>query len=118
MSSIIICGLPGAGKTTVAQLLNEIGAIQPVEVGTSVDLLLSALSDKSQLLIVECPVILCFQRTRRSSQRFDEFVKTLQIEQKERLLKYMTDLPNCTIIKNDLSLDHLRLQIKKFLKKQ
>lgn len=117
MNQILICGLPGSGKTTTSNLLKEISpAITFIEVGSSVDLLPS-LNDRTQILVIQCPAILCFQRSRRPDQRFEEYLKTTHFEHKEKLMKYMTELPNCTIIKNDLSLEHLRLQIKKFLKK-
>lgn len=116
MNHILICGLPGSGKTTTLNFLKEISSSLPIEVGTSVDTL-PPISDKTQILLIQCPVILCFQRTRRADQCFEEFLKTNHVEYKEKLMRYMTELPNCTIIKNDLSLEHLRLQIKKFLKK-
>lgn len=103
----IVTGRKGSGKSSfISEVQNELRTYSFIE--CSLDHFLKTVyQEGDKVVLVDTPFLLCL---RRNDLRFNE--KAVNIE--DPLLSYVTELPNCTIIKNDGDLDTLKVHAKKF----
>lgn len=113
--TILVTGRKGSGKST---FIEEWCAIRlafdsnhPI-LDLSGDKLVSHPALKmpdTRIIVVQTPAILC---SIRSNVSFD----LEQRKQEDAFLSHMTELPNCTIIKNDGTISDFRVKIKKYIR--
>lgn len=115
-----IVGHDGCGKTF---LINELLKLVPEDKSELFSfkehnlgiMFLNLYKEGDPIIMVDTNPILCYHRvSAKRSTRPDFNVK--RIKERDVLLKYMTSLPNCTIINNDLTEADFKVKIKKYFK--
>lgn len=117
---IAICGLPFSGKTTTLEIIEAIKpklkvSVEEIQNPETLVQFLSKTEEKGMILLVDTPVLLCYNRA--PSSTFDYFMDKYNYEKYQKFINYVTQLPMCSIAKNDQSIDHLRFQIKNIIAK-
>lgn len=110
---LIITGRQGSGKTTVRELLEAERKnldLEEYDLSDFIDGAKDLYREEDHILLIDTPALLCDIRTQKN------FLISLRNRESD-CIKYVTELPKCTIIKNDNSLDMLRVIVKKFIKK-
>lgn len=104
---VIVTGRIASGKTSFKSIMEELTQIDIIESHSRS--LLSAYKEGDRIVVIDTPAILCCIRSSISFSISDQ-------KREDDMLSYVTELPNCTIIKNAGSLDDFRVKIKKFIK--
>lgn len=104
---VIVTGRTSSGKSTFKEIVESLTNKDIIESDARSIFLPYHEGDK--IVIIDTPAILCHNRTVRSFSMSDQ-------KKEDDMLSYVTELPNCTIIKNAGSLDDFRVKIKKFIK--
>lgn len=103
---VIVTGRSGSGKTTFKEIIKQIA-----NTVTDTDLcnFISSYKEGDKVIVVDTPAILCWLRS-------GAILSTDDQKRDDAMISYVTELPNCTIIKNAGSLDEFRVKIKKLVK--
>jgi hypothetical protein len=125
MSKILITGRTNSGKSESIKILRasdknlkliESPLISELssDLGTILVKCTDDIESYDHILIIDRPTLVCYPWLVGSKVTNMSFSR---IDQEERLLKYLTEMPTCTIIKNNRSLDTLKVRIKDFYNK-
>jgi hypothetical protein len=121
--NILVTGRANCGKSEAVKILKSLNKNLKLaetalisngvaDFGTILDT--DDIETYNYIIIIDRPVLICHPWLIGSKISSTSFSR---IDQEERLLKYLTELSTCTIIKNDSSLDTLRVRIKDFYNK-
>ena len=107
---ILITGRNKSGKTTFIDISisTENNFIE-----CPLDQFLNLYKENQSIILIDTPAILCIKRSEvynGKSLQLNDFKK------QDILIEYIRELPNCIIIKNDLTIDDFKVKIKKLLK--
>ncbi len=109
----IVTGRESSGKSSFVQEAKPLVArkndITLVEV--KLESILQHYREGDSIIYIETPALLCMLRQKKAHLNLN------RLEQEDKLLSYVTDLPNCFIIKNDLSPDEFKVRIKQLVKR-
>jgi RNase adaptor protein for sRNA GlmZ degradation len=131
MSKILITGRTNSGKSESLRILKTLDKnLNLTETPLIVDsfnslgtILVNSDDIRSydHILIIDRPTLFCYPQLVGGkidtyiSKEGDSFFSN--IDKEERILKYLTEIPTHTIIKNNRSLDTLKVRIKDFYNK-
>ena len=99
---------PFLSKTTSSLLTNN--KIRPHLIETKLKNLADYYREGDLVVVIDTAAMLC-------SIRKDLSFSIKNANYENDLLRHVTELPKCTIIKNNDSIDTLRVQVKKYIKK-
>jgi predicted kinase len=107
---VIVVGRDSSGKSTfVNEVKRTAGNIETLELNRIEDLI-SRYTPNDKIVFIQTPLILCLKRANRV------FINMEDLKKQDEYLSYVTELPDCTIIKNDRSFDDFKVKIKKYVK--
>lgn len=114
---ILVFGKPKSGKTTLEAIV-QANSSMSVTTFSDIDALAEAYSTqlRQQIIVVDAPTLVCYKRSQ--VRRFSRFLESEELSKYEEAIKYLTELPNVTIIKNDESLDAFRYKVKAFIERK
>lgn len=118
MRKYIITGRDNSGKSTfkkeidlIVKDLSKINKTSFIELHGYSANFTTRFNEEDSIVLIDTPALICFKR----SGKVDPFNDEQQNEQ-DRFLFHVTELPRCTIISNNGTLDEFRVRIKKFIK--
>ena len=105
---LIVTGRTGSGKSEFKDIAELLIHVDIIEITPSS--FISAYREGDKIVVVDTPAILCCTRAGEPS------IIAGDQKREDYILSHVTELPNCTIIKNAGSLDDFRVKIKKFIR--
>jgi len=112
---MLITGRSKSGKTTYLNIMKEIKPSSSPILFTieckecSPDEAIEIYKENQLIILVDTPAILCIKRS-------DSKLQLKEIIEQDILIEYIKELPNCVIIKNNLTIDDFKVKIKRLSK--
>lgn len=105
---MLITGRSKSGKTTYLNIMKEIKPSLEYEECPPEEVI-EIYKENQLIILVDTPAILCIKRS-------DSKLQLKEIIEQDILIEYIKELPNCVIIKNNLTIDDFKVKIKRLSK--
>jgi len=110
---MLITGRTQSGKSTLIDIEDQINHHHNnVMIECPIDQFMNSYTEGELIILIDTPAIFCMQRALTAGKH----LSLSEIKKQDIIIEYVKELPYCTIIKNNLTIDDFKVKIKKLLK--